>query len=98
MDRCTHYQTQMLDYVYDLLDEDVVRDLALHLEHCTDCQAALSAARGQQQFPGEKFRGRLRCRRGKRTRGRFAHTVTYTTRVPQQEIAATEKTSPAGVR
>src|SRR5438132_921161 len=50
MDRCTHYQTQMLDYVYDLLDEDVVRDLALHLEHCTDCQAALRAARGQQQL------------------------------------------------
>src|SRR5439155_21480918 len=50
MDRCTHYQTQMLDYVYDLLDEDVVRDLALHLEHCADCQAALREARGQQQL------------------------------------------------
>src|SRR5437773_4500130 len=64
MDRCTHYQTQMLDYVYDLLDEDVVRDLALHLEHCADCQAALREARGQQQllaaaarleFPGVCF-------------------------------------------
>ncbi|MBI1913693.1 MAG: hypothetical protein HYS12_02895 [Planctomycetes bacterium] len=50
MDRCTHYQTQMLDYVYDLLDEDVVRALALHLEHCADCQAALREARGQQQL------------------------------------------------
>ena len=50
MDRCTHYQTQMLDYVYDLLDEDVVRDLALHLEHCANCQASLREARGQQQL------------------------------------------------
>jgi hypothetical protein len=65
MDRCTHHQIQMLDYVYDLLDEDVVRELALHLEHCTDCQTALRAARGQQQllaaaarleFPSFRFR------------------------------------------
>src|SRR5207248_2252811 len=50
---------------YDLLDEDVVRDLALHLEHCTHCQATLREARGQQQllamaarleFPSVSFR------------------------------------------
>src|SRR6266540_1282767 len=65
MDRCTHYQSQMLDYVYDLLDEEVVQALTLHLAHCADCQAALRAARGQQQllaaaarleFPGVCFR------------------------------------------
>src|SRR5262245_60854418 len=65
MDRCTHYQSQMLDYVYDLLDVEVVQALTLHLAHCTECQAALRAARGQQQllaaaarleFPGVCFR------------------------------------------
>src|SRR2546421_735088 len=50
MDRCTDYQNQMLDYVYDLLDEDVVQDLALHLEHCADCRPARRAAGGQQQL------------------------------------------------
>src|SRR5262245_45693590 len=65
MDRCTHYQNQMLDYVYDLLDEDEGRDLALHLELCANCQTGLREARGQQQllaaaarleFPSVSFR------------------------------------------
>src|SRR5215468_8816468 len=64
MDRCTEYQSQMLDYVFDLLDEDVAGALARHLEHCAGCQAALREARGQQQllaaaarleFPGVCF-------------------------------------------
>ena len=50
MDRCTDYQSQMLEYVYDLLDEDAFRALGLHLEDCADCRAALRAAQGQQQL------------------------------------------------
>lgn len=50
MDRCTDYQGQMLELVYDLLDEDALRPLQAHLEHCADCRAAVRAARGQQQL------------------------------------------------
>ena len=50
MDRCTVYQSQMLEYVYDLLDEDAFGALALHLEDCAACRAALRRAREQQQL------------------------------------------------
>ena len=50
MDQCTVCQSQMLEYVYDLLDEDAFQSLAVHLENCTVCRAALRAAQGQQQL------------------------------------------------
>jgi Alpha-2-macroglobulin family/MG2 domain len=50
MDRCAEYQAQMLEYVYDLLDEDVAQALALHLERCPVCLEARDAARDQQSL------------------------------------------------
>src|SRR5262245_25448697 len=50
MERCNDFQPQMLDYVYDLLDEDVAQALASHLEVCPACQFALRDARAQQRL------------------------------------------------
>jgi hypothetical protein len=50
MDRCQEYQTQMLDYVYDLLDADETERLRNHLDVCPQCRVALLDARSQQQL------------------------------------------------
>src|SRR5205807_6165335 len=50
MDRCTTYQSQMLEYLYDLLDDGARQEAGVHLLHCAACQAALRAAREQQQL------------------------------------------------
>src|SRR5262245_23433126 len=50
MDRCTEFQSQMLDYVYDLLDEGVAVVLGAHLDECAVCQSALREAQAQQQL------------------------------------------------
>src|SRR5262245_34420580 len=64
MDRCTELQSQMLDYVYDLLDGDDRRQFADHLEQCKACQDALRAAQSDQhlfaaaarmEFPNVRF-------------------------------------------
>jgi hypothetical protein len=64
MDHCGPYQAHLLDYLYDLLEGEEHQSLQQHLNRCADCQAALRAARGQQQmlaaaarmeFPGVRF-------------------------------------------
>src|ERR1051326_2107368 len=50
MDRCGHFQSLMLDHLYELLDEHEERELAQHLEGCGGCQAALTKARAPQQL------------------------------------------------
>src|SRR5437764_961326 len=50
MDTCGHFQSLMLDHVYELLDEHEERALSLHLEQCTTCQAALAKAQSQQRL------------------------------------------------
>ncbi|MCI0462467.1 MAG: hypothetical protein L0Z62_36415, partial [Gemmataceae bacterium] len=46
---CEHYQAQLLDYVYQLLDGADERTLLDHVQTCPACQAALARAQGQQQ-------------------------------------------------
>ena len=41
MDRCTTYQSQMLEYLYDLLDDGAQQEVGVHLVHWPACQAAL---------------------------------------------------------
>src|SRR5262245_40705024 len=50
MDRCTTCQNQMLEFVYDVVDDDVRVEVTAHLASCVDCQAALAEARSQQQL------------------------------------------------
>src|SRR5579883_2128566 len=64
MESCGHHQTQLLDYLYDLLEPDARRTLDEHLAGCAACQAALALARRQQgllaraarmEFPDFRF-------------------------------------------
>lgn len=50
MKSCEQLQNQLFDHLYGLLDADDSRDLAQHLEHCGDCQAALARAQAQQRL------------------------------------------------
>jgi hypothetical protein len=50
MDRCQHCQEQLLDFLYDLLDEPDQIALEAHLVGCAACQAALTRARRQQDI------------------------------------------------
>ncbi len=45
---CTTCQEQMLDHLYDLLDESEQRAFLDHVAGCVACQAALEVARGQK--------------------------------------------------
>jgi hypothetical protein len=50
MDNCGHFQAQLLDYLYDLLEADDLRVLQEHLKECGSCQTALARARAQQNL------------------------------------------------
>jgi hypothetical protein len=61
---CEACRGQLLEYVYDLLDEADHRTLDAHLTQCPACQAALVTAQNQQrlfaaaaktEFPGVRF-------------------------------------------
>lgn len=64
MHGCQGCRDNLLDYLYDLLDEAEAAHLRAHLEGCPACQAALGQARAQQKllaaaarlhFPGVTF-------------------------------------------
>ena len=64
MARCEQYQTQLLGYLYDLLEADEQQALREHLEQCGDCRAALARAERQKkllamaakaEFPAVRF-------------------------------------------
>src|SRR5438105_590419 len=48
MHLCETCQPQLLNYVYELLEEDERRGLEAHLETCADCRESLVRARRQQ--------------------------------------------------
>src|ERR1043166_1298154 len=50
MDTCEHCTEQLLDYLYELLDEAEADRVRAHLDHCAACQARLAEAEGQQQL------------------------------------------------
>jgi hypothetical protein len=50
MHGCQHYQEQMLDYLYDLLEEADQQSFLAHLPGCPGCQAACERAREQQKL------------------------------------------------
>ncbi len=64
MNRCESIQSQMLDFLYDLLDENEVQSLRTHMAGCAGCREALAKAEAQKalfgsaarlQFPGVQF-------------------------------------------
>src|SRR6266568_4785538 len=64
MATCEQFQSQLLAYLYDLLESDERQSLQAHLEQCPACQAALAHAKNQRQllavaakaeFAGTKF-------------------------------------------
>ena len=64
MDSCERYQAEMLEYLYDLPEEDEQRAFQEHLRQCPTCPARLREARQQQKllaaaarmtFPGVRF-------------------------------------------
>jgi anti-sigma factor RsiW len=64
MTNCEHFRAQLLESLYDLLDEADKQAVAAHLEGCPACQAELNQARRQQglfaaaarmEFPNVQF-------------------------------------------
>jgi anti-sigma factor RsiW len=64
MNHCEQTQTQLLAYLYDLLEPQESQAVQSHLSACTDCQTALERARNQRkilsaaaktQFPNVQF-------------------------------------------
>jgi alpha-2-macroglobulin-like protein len=64
MATCEHYQSQLLDHLYDLLEPAEQEDLKKHLDTCPGCQAALARAQAHQRvlaraakskFPSVRF-------------------------------------------
>jgi anti-sigma factor RsiW len=64
MQNCETYRAQMLEHLYDLLDEAERQALQGHLDSCPACQAEMTKARRQQallaaaarmEFPGVRF-------------------------------------------
>jgi hypothetical protein len=64
MNTCEHYQEQLLDRLYGLLDATEVRELEAHLASCPACQSAqpqaevhkqLIAAAARAEFPAVRF-------------------------------------------
>ena len=45
-----HYQELLWDYLYGLLDATVAQSVRTHVETCSTCQTALTAAQSQQQL------------------------------------------------
>src|SRR5262249_37059640 len=50
MHGCEGCRDNLLDYLYDLLDEAEARELRAHLDGCPACQRALEQARAQQKL------------------------------------------------
>src|SRR4051794_6166675 len=50
MNSCEAYQGQMLEYLYDLLEDGERQALRAHLDTCPACQAALVRAQAQRQL------------------------------------------------
>ena len=50
MRSCDHYQAQLLEHLYGLLEPGDARALQEHVEQCGDCRAALARAEAQQQL------------------------------------------------
>jgi hypothetical protein len=64
MDRCDAFQAQLLEYLYDLLDDGERLEVQHHLDSCPACRATLERVEGQKQllataarmeFPGIRF-------------------------------------------
>src|SRR5262245_57489092 len=49
MHPCETCRPQLLNYLYELLEDDERRAIEAHLETCADCQAALADARRQKE-------------------------------------------------
>jgi hypothetical protein len=50
MASCNTFQAQLLDYLYDLLDNGDRQSIEQHLEECASCRTALAQAQGQKQL------------------------------------------------
>ena len=50
MQSCDTCQTQMLEYLYDLLEGEERQTLEAHLTECPACQAELLRVKGQRQL------------------------------------------------
>ncbi len=50
---CNHCQEQLLNYLYDVLDDAERAPIAAHLEECPMCQAARNGLRAQQELLAE---------------------------------------------
>jgi len=50
MSHCEHFQAQLLNYLYDLLEADDLRALRQHLEACAGCREALTRAQHYQEL------------------------------------------------
>lgn len=50
MRSCDDYHAQMLDYLYDLLEDDERLALQEHVKDCADCSAALQRAQAQKRL------------------------------------------------
>jgi hypothetical protein len=47
---CAHFQEQLLDHLYGLLEPDQARELAAHLEDCDACRQALARAEAERRL------------------------------------------------
>ncbi|MFL5243514.1 MAG: alpha-2-macroglobulin family protein [Gemmataceae bacterium] len=52
MPQCEQYRAQLLEYLYDLVDDGERKALQDHLAQCAACQMALAQAKQQQQVIG----------------------------------------------
>jgi hypothetical protein len=50
MKPCSHYQAELLEYLYALLDPAEEQELVDHVKGCRACQQALTRAEGQKQL------------------------------------------------
>ena len=85
MERCTDYQSQMLEYLYDLLDDEDRQQFVEHLGYCAPCQSALRQARQQRGVGAEaQFRPR-RVRRALQRHDLAGLQVEHTQLLPRAE-------------
>src|SRR5438105_1346031 len=59
MATCETYQSQLLDYLYELLEPAEAADMRQHLEQCTACQAALARAQAHQKVLARAAKSRF---------------------------------------
>ena len=50
---CDTVREHLLDYVYDACEDEVAVTVNAHLQNCSDCAAALAAAKGEQGILAE---------------------------------------------